>query len=321
MRVTTPACARGAADNAAVCESRAEQGRYGHESHRDVYRRFHVTGERVASCKACSVPVRGGVTQLRRHLNDSCVGPRAAATPRAHAPKPRDVAPPPPVNGQRGSSHGRGRSCKADAGASAAAPRKGRRKRGRGGGGGGAVEVARSDGAGGAGDCSPVKPEPGAGVKRARGGVPAVRRGGGGRASAGVHVKVECSPMAASSGAWSGGLPVTGAGVGATGEGAARCGNTAGGAAAGGPGCGGGAGGRGGGGAARGGGSGSGSGGGTAPSGGSSGGGGGSGIGSGGGRGSATAAAVVPVLQLWVTVTLVQHRRQTCGSGTRCGRG
>ena len=68
-------------DHAAVCESRAEKGRYGRENNRAVYRRFHVTGERVAMCKACGASMRGDTTDLRHHLAKTCVGPAAASTP------------------------------------------------------------------------------------------------------------------------------------------------------------------------------------------------------------------------------------------------
>jgi len=56
-----------------VCESRAEQGRYGGE-HRGVYRRFHVKDAGVVACKACGAVVQGRLDALKRHLERLCGG-------------------------------------------------------------------------------------------------------------------------------------------------------------------------------------------------------------------------------------------------------
>ena len=66
-----PADVRKALDNQAVCESRAEAGRYGGDN-RAVYRRFDVTGENVASCKTCGGVVRGGLSSLKEHSDNTC---------------------------------------------------------------------------------------------------------------------------------------------------------------------------------------------------------------------------------------------------------
>ena len=71
-----PLDVRGELDRAAVRASRAGLGRYRNE----VYRRFHVTGEKVACCTVCSAVVRGGTQELQGHVDASCRPPGTTPT-------------------------------------------------------------------------------------------------------------------------------------------------------------------------------------------------------------------------------------------------
>ena len=68
-----PRGVREALDHAAVCESHAGVGRFSGEN-AAVYRKFRVTGEHVASCRACGVEVRGNIGDLKKHLDGRCAG-------------------------------------------------------------------------------------------------------------------------------------------------------------------------------------------------------------------------------------------------------
>ena len=183
-----PSDVREVLDHATVCESRAGLGRFGGPN-RDVYQRFHATGWQVAVCKGCGVEVRGGLGVLRRHLAEACFQDTAPTTPDRPASKaPTGEPEPTPPATARG-----GGVAKAPRAASGS-------KRGR----------AANDVAGGTG--VHVSVGAASSAKSARGGKKRARRaaptgggsGGGGSgaagASVGVHIKVECEPVAVRSG-------------------------------------------------------------------------------------------------------------------------